>query len=101
MYALITFFAVNRVDVADYLEALLLIYTILIIIRVLMSWIPSIPDNPAIRGIFGFIEDVTEPYLAIWRRLIPPIGGGLDITPIIAILVLQIGGGILINAVAG
>lgn len=101
MYAITTLLAVDRVDVADYLQALLLIYTILIIIRVLMSWIPNIPENPAIRGIFGFIEDVTEPYLALWRRMIPPIGGGLDITPIIAILVLQIVGGILINLVAG
>lgn len=93
--------AITRVDIAEYLDALLLVYTILIIIRVLMSWIPNIPENPAIRGIFGFIEDVTEPYLAIWRRLIPPLGGGLDISPILAILVLNIGGGLLVNLVAG
>lgn len=93
--------AITRVDIAEYLEALLLVYTILIIVRVLMSWIPNIPENPAIRGIFGFIEDVTEPYLAIWRRLIPPLGGGLDISPILAILVLNIAGGLLVNIVAG
>lgn len=73
----------------------------MIIIRVLMSWLPSVPDNPVIRGILGFVEDVTEPYLSIWRRLIPPIGGGLDISPIVAILVLSIGGGIVVNLVAG
>lgn len=94
-------FAITRVDVAEYLDALLWIYTILIIIRVLMSWLPSVPDNPVIRGILGFVEDVTEPYLSIWRRLIPPIGGGLDISPIVAILVLSIGGGIVVNLVAG
>lgn len=101
MNTLFNLFAITRVDVAEYLDALLWIYTILIIIRVLMSWLPSIPENPVIRGILGFVEDVTEPYLAIWRRLIPPIGGGLDISPIVAILVLSIGGGIVVNLVAG
>lgn len=96
-----TSIAITRVDAADYLDAVLLIYTILIIARVLMSWIPQIPDNPVARGVAGFIEDVTEPYLSLWRRIIPPIGGGLDISPILAILVLQIVGGIVVNAVAG
>lgn len=96
-----TLLAITRVDIAEYLDALLLVYTILIIIRVLMSWIPSMPENPAIRGVFGFIEDVTEPYLALWRRVIPPIGGGLDISPILAILALNFIGRILVNVVAG
>lgn len=66
-----------------------------------MSWIPRIPDNPLVRGVVGFVEDVTEPYLGLWRRIIPPIGGGLDISPILAIFVLQIVGGIVVRAVAG
>lgn len=101
MNSLFNTFAITRVDVAEYLEALIFIYTILIVIRVLMSWIPNIPENPAIRAVFAFIEDVTEPYLALFRRFIPPIGGGLDISPIVAILVLSIGGGILVNLVEG
>lgn len=62
-------------------------YIILIIIYVLMSWVP-------LKGVFADIYDVlgtiTEPYLGIFRRLIPPIGGTLDISPIVAILVLNV-----------
>ena len=43
----------------------------------------------------GFLRDVSEPYLGIFRRFIPPIGP-IDISPIVAILVLQLVGGVLI-----
>lgn len=67
------------------------IYTILLIIRIIMSWIP-LPDNPAMNTISRFIYDVTEPYLGLFRRLLPMagVGGmGIDFSPIIAFFVLQ------------
>lgn len=97
-------FAITRVDIAAYLSALLWIYTILILIRILLTWVPSLPDNPALRPIVGFIEDVTEPYLALFRRVIPPINTGgvlIDISVIVAVLVLQIVGGIVVSLVHG
>ena len=48
----------------------------------------------------GFQRDVTEPYHGLFRRFIPPIGP-LDLSPIAAILVLQIGGGILVHLIRG
>jgi YggT family protein/cell division inhibitor SepF len=61
------------------------IYTFLIIGYVLMSWIPNLRES----FIGEFIGRLVEPYLSPFRRIIPPIGGMLDISPIIAIFALQ------------
>jgi uncharacterized protein YggT (Ycf19 family) len=93
--------AIDRVDIAEYVDTLIWIYVILIFIRILLSWVPRVPDQPFLRAAIRFIEDVTEPYLAIWRRVIPPIGGGLDISPILAVFALTFAGRILVNLIAG
>ena len=63
------------------------VYTILVIVRVFLSWIPH--DRSLF--VFSFIYDVTEPLLGFFRRLIPMRGGlPLDFSPIIAILALQL-----------
>ena len=51
-------------------------------------------------ALLSFLRDVCEPYLRIFRRFIPMIGP-LDISPIVAILVLQIGGGLIVSAIRG
>lgn len=99
MSGLIT--AISRVDIAEYVDTLIWIYVILILIKILLSWVPRIPDQPALRAVVRFIEDVTEPYLALFRRIIPPIGGGLDISPILAVFVLSLVGRIVVNLIAG
>jgi YggT family protein len=85
--------AISRQDVADYVGALFLVYIILILIRVLVSWIPRMPYNPALRAVLDFISETTDPYLNLFRRILPPIGGGgigLDLSPMIGIIVLYI-----------
>ena len=75
------------------MNALFLVYMILIFVRILLSWIPRIPYNPILSAVIGFIHEVTDPYLRLFRRIIPPLGGGgfaLDLSPIIAIIVLII-----------
>lgn len=65
---------------------------IFILIRVVLSFI-SIPVNNVTRPVLNFIYDVTEPLLRLVRNILPPvmIGGiGLDLSPIVAILLLQI-----------
>lgn len=57
-----------------------------ILIRALLSWFAIRPDNP----LMLFLFQITEPILAPLRRLIPLIGGALDITPMVAILLLQL-----------
>jgi uncharacterized protein YggT (Ycf19 family) len=61
------------------------IYTFVIIAYVLLSWVPNARDS----FIGEILGKLVEPYLAPFRRLIPPIGGMLDISPIIAIFALQ------------
>jgi YggT family protein len=96
--------ALARGDVADYVGALFLVYIILILVRVLMSWIPRMPYNPALRTVLDFISETTDPYLNLFRRIIPPIGGGgfgLDLSPMIGIIVLYILRGIVVALIAG
>lgn len=65
------------------------LYTLLIIVYVLMSWFP-IPREGVLADIHAVLAKVCEPYLSIFRKLVPPIGGVVDITPIIAIVVLEL-----------
>jgi YggT family protein len=96
--------ALSRQDVADYVAALFLVYIVLILIRVLLSWIPRMPYNPTLRTVLDFITDSTDPYLNLFRRIIPPIGGGgfgLDLSPMIGIIVLFILRGVIVALIAG
>ena len=61
-------------------------YYLLLIIRIFLTWIPSIDwDSQP----FDFMRSLTDPFLNIFRGIIPPIGGMLDISPIIAFFALQ------------
>lgn len=96
--------ALTRNDVADYVAALFLVYIILILIRILISWIPRMPYNPTLRAVLDFVTDTTDPYLNLFRRIIPPIGGGgfgLDLSPMIGIIVLWIVRSLVVNLIAG
>lgn len=97
-------FALSRSDVADYVGALFLVYIILILIRVLMSWVPRMPYNPTLRAVLDFVSETTDPYLNLFRRILPPIGGGgfgLDLSPMIGIVVLYILRGLVVALISG
>ena len=96
--------AIGRNDVADYVEALFFVYLVLIFIRVLMSWIPRMPYNRYLRAAVGFVEEVTDPYLNVFRRFVPPLGGGgfaLDLSPILAIILLLIAQNLVVGLIRG
>jgi YggT family protein len=100
----VTLLALTRADVADYVNTLVLIYVVLIIVRILMSWIPRMPYNRWLNMLLTFVTDVTDPYLNLFRRFIPPLrigGGGLDLSPTIALFVLLILGGIVADLIRG
>lgn len=66
-------------------------YTFLIFIYILFSWFPH--DRGILRDIYNVLGTVCEPYLGLFRKLIPPVGGAgmaIDFSPIIAIVVLQL-----------
>ena len=96
--------ALSRDDVAQYVSALFLVYIVLILIRVLMSWIPRMPYNRALRAVLDFVTETTDPYLNLFRRILPPIGGGgfaLDLSPMIAIIVLVVVRAIVVSLIGG
>lgn len=69
-----------------FISTLIYFYSILIVLRIFMSWLPSIDwDKQPVK----FIRIITDAYLDIFRRFIPPFGG-LDFSPIIALLFLNL-----------
>jgi uncharacterized protein YggT (Ycf19 family) len=96
--------ATARESVADFLNALLIVYLILIFAYIVTTLIFSfggrIPYSKWSSATLGFLRDVTEPYLGLFRRFIPPIGP-VDVSPIVAILLLRIVGGIVVNLIRG
>ena len=91
-----------RENIADFLAALILVYTIGIVGGVVLSLVFSlgvrVPYNRVVNGVMDFLRDVSEPFLRLFRRL-PLRVGPLDLTPMVAIIVLQIGGGIIVGAI--
>ena len=67
------------------IQYLFFTYTIMIIVRIVASWFPSAQRS----NWLYWIARYTDPYLNIFRRFIPPIGGVLDLSPMLAYLVLQ------------
>lgn len=63
------------------------VYTMIIFVYVLMSWIPV--KRGWIEDIDRVLGKICDPYLDLFRKFIPPIGGMIDISPIIAIIALQ------------
>jgi YggT family protein len=96
--------AVTRADVADYVNTLVVVYVVLIVVRILISWVPRMPYNRVLDIFLTFVKDVTDPYLNLFRRFIPPIRigpGALDLSPTIGLIVLLIVGGIVANLIRG
>jgi YggT family protein len=96
--------AIDRVDIAKYVNTLLIVYFVLIFARILMSWIPRMPYYRWLDMVLTFIREVTDPYLNFFRRFIPPLrmgAGALDLSPMIGVIVLFIVGGIIVRAIHG
>ena len=96
--------ALSRQDVADYVAALFLVYIVLILIRVLLSWIPRMPYNPTLRAVLDFITDTTDPYLNLFRRAVPSVGGGgfaLNFAPVVALIVLFVVEAVVVGLIRG
>lgn len=73
--------------IAQVLHGLIFLFTILIIIGALLSWVNPDPNNFIVR----FLRDVTEPLLRPIRQKLPVVvlGGRLDLSPIVLLLLLQ------------
>jgi YggT family protein len=99
-----TLFAISRQDVGDYVNTLALVYLVLIFIRIILSWVPRIPYNRYLAAFLKFVTDVTDPYLNLFRRILPPVRmgpGALDLSPIVATFVLIIVSSLVADAIRG
>ena len=97
-----TLAAVTRDDVANYVITLVYVYVILIFIRVLMSWLPRVPYNRALDIFLTFVRDVVDPYLNLFRRLLPMARIGpaaIDLSPMIGTIVLLVVGQLVANLI--
>lgn len=99
-----TIAAIDRGQIADYVSALFLVYIALIFIRIVLSWIPRLPYNSILRGVVEFVHETTDPYLRIFRNILPPVGAGgmgLDLSPMIGLIVLYILRALIVGVIAG
>ncbi len=96
--------ALTRVDVADYVSTLFLVYILLIFVYILVNMMFSLGVRPPYArwsdAVLNFLRDVCEPYLRIFRRFIPAVGM-FDFSPMIGIILLYIVRTILVGAIAG
>jgi YggT family protein len=96
--------ATFREQLASYVYAVFVVYTLLIIAYILSSLFFAfggrVPYSRSVNAVLSFLRDVCEPYLSIFRRFIPPLGP-LDLSPVIAIFLLQLIGRLVYNLING
>src|SRR5919198_2812646 len=75
-----------RSSIASFISVFISVYILLILIYVLLSWF-RLPYSVWLNRVQRFLYDVCEPYIALFRKVLPPLGF-IDLSPIVAILVL-------------
>jgi YggT family protein len=73
-------------SIVYWIHILFVTYTVLLFVRIISSWFPNWQGHQ----LFRFVAFYTDPYLNLFRRILPPLGGVLDISPILAFFVLRI-----------
>lgn len=88
-------FKLEGMNLAYFIHIFFVAYTILLFVRIVSSWFPDWQAHHLVR----FVSFYADPYLNLFRRLLPPLGGVLDISPILAFFVLNILERILLSLV--
>lgn len=98
------FAAIGRNEIANYVSTLFYVYSLILIAYIISSLVLSlgmrIPYSRPVNAVLGFLRDVSEPYLAPFRRLLPNFGG-FDFSPIIGFFVLRIVSSIVVSIIRG
>lgn len=84
--------------VATWVNSFFVVYQLCILIRILMSWITIAPMRRWSMAVVQFFHDTTDWYLNFFRRLIPPVGP-LDLSPMVALIVLVIAQRIVVGLI--
>ena len=85
-----------RGSIASFVDVFITVYILLILVYVLSSWI-RLPYNPWLNRVQRFLYDVCEPYLRLFRRVLPPLGP-IDLSPVVAIIVLYVIRSVVVRA---
>lgn len=89
-----------RTEVAGYLSTLIYVYTLLIVLYIVTQLLFAFgvrpPYSRASDAVLTFLRDVCEPYLRIFRRILPMVGA-FDFSPIVAIIVLSLLNSLIVN----
>jgi YggT family protein len=97
-------FAVTRDDIANYVSALFEVYIVMIFAYILLNLLFSFglrtPYSRWTDALLNFLRDVSEPYLRLFRRFIPTLGA-VDLSPMVAIIVLYILNSVVVSAIRG
>jgi YggT family protein len=93
-----------RTEIAGYLSTLIYVYTLLIVVYIVVQLLFAFgvrpPYSRASDAVLTFLRDVCEPYLRIFRRIIPMVGA-FDFSPMVAIIVLSLVGNVLVSLIHG
>jgi YggT family protein len=93
-----------RTEVAGYLSTLIYVYTLLIVVYIVVQLLFSFgvrpPYSRASDAVLSFLRDICEPYLRIFRRIIPMVGS-FDFSPIVAIILLSLVGNLIVSLIHG
>jgi YggT family protein len=96
--------SITRGDIAHYVDTLAWVYVIALIAYIVTSLFFAvglrIPYSRWSDAILTFLRDVSEPFLRLFRRILPMFGG-LDLSPIVAILVVRLAGSLAAHAIGG
>jgi YggT family protein len=89
-----------RIEIAEYVSTLIYVYTLLIVLYIVVQLLFSLglrpPYSRASDVVLGFLRDICEPFLRIFRRFLPSFGG-IDFSPILAILTLEIVNNVIVQ----
>jgi YggT family protein len=75
-------------SVESFLYVFVILYSILILAYIIKSWV-RLPYSPWLNRIQRFLDDVCEPYLRLWRRILPTFGP-LDLSPMVGVAFLYV-----------
>jgi uncharacterized protein YggT (Ycf19 family) len=94
--------ATARTDIADYLSTVIDVYTLLIVLFVVVQLLFAVglrpPYSRTLDAVLSFLRDICEPYLRLFRRIVP-VFGGFDFSPILAIFTLAIFNRIVVEGI--
>lgn len=94
--------ATARTEIADFLGTLIYVYLLLLILYVVIQLLFSVGLRPsysrALDSVLGFLRDICEPFLRIFRRVLPQFGG-LDLSPLVAMITLQVFNSVVVGRI--